>query len=57
MGFKETGNGYMKWIHVAQDRNQWRAFVNTVMKFSFQKNGVFCAVCSDEPLLKEDTFP
>jgi hypothetical protein len=23
----------MDWIDLAQDRNQWRALVNTVMKF------------------------
>jgi hypothetical protein len=29
----ETGRGDMDWIHLAQDRDQWRALVNTVMKF------------------------
>jgi hypothetical protein len=28
---RETGRGAMDWIHLAQDRNQWRALVNTVM--------------------------
>jgi len=28
----ETGWG-MDWIHLAQDREKWRALVNTVMKF------------------------
>jgi len=23
----------MDWMHLAQDRNQWRAFVSTVTKF------------------------
>jgi hypothetical protein len=28
---REIGWGGMDWIALAQDRNQWRAFVNTVM--------------------------
>jgi hypothetical protein len=24
------------WIHLAQDRGQWRAAINTVMNFRFQ---------------------
>jgi hypothetical protein len=28
---REIGWGGMNWIHLAQDRNQWRALVNTVM--------------------------
>jgi hypothetical protein len=27
----ETGCDGMDWIHLAQDRDQWRALVNTVM--------------------------
>jgi hypothetical protein len=28
---REIACGCMDWIHVAQDRDQWRALVNTVM--------------------------
>jgi hypothetical protein len=28
---REMGWGTMDWIYVAQDRNQWRALVNTVI--------------------------
>jgi hypothetical protein len=28
---RETGWGGMDWIHLAQDRDQWRALVNMVM--------------------------
>jgi imidazoleglycerol phosphate dehydratase HisB len=28
-------NGYMDWIHLAQDRYKWRTLVNTVMDFQF----------------------
>jgi hypothetical protein len=33
MDFREIGIVGAKWIRLAQDRVQWRAFVNTVMKF------------------------
>jgi hypothetical protein len=29
---REVGWGGMGWIDLAQDRDQWRALVNTVMK-------------------------
>jgi hypothetical protein len=32
MDLREIGWGGMEWIDVAQDRDQWRALVNTVMK-------------------------
>jgi hypothetical protein len=31
MYFKETECEGMDWMHLAQDRDQWRAVVNTVM--------------------------
>jgi hypothetical protein len=31
MDYREVGWGDVDWIHMAQDRNQWRALVNTVM--------------------------
>jgi hypothetical protein len=31
MGFREIGIDGTNWIHLAQDRVQWWAFVNTVM--------------------------
>jgi hypothetical protein len=30
MDLRETGWNVMDWIHVAQDKDQWRAVVNTV---------------------------
>jgi hypothetical protein len=32
MDLREIRWGYMGWIDLAQDRDQWRALVNTVMK-------------------------
>jgi hypothetical protein len=31
MDFREIGWGSVQWIHLAQDRGQWQAVVNTVM--------------------------
>jgi hypothetical protein len=33
MDLKEIGVGDVNWIHLAQDRDRWRALVNTVMNF------------------------
>jgi hypothetical protein len=31
MDFRDIGWGGMDWIDLAQDRDQWRALVNTIM--------------------------
>jgi hypothetical protein len=33
MGLRETGWGNMDWIDLAEDGDQWKALVNTVMNF------------------------
>jgi hypothetical protein len=35
--FSEIGLRCLDWIHLAQDTNQWRAVVNTVMYIGFLK--------------------
>jgi hypothetical protein len=32
MDLREMAWGRLDWIHVTQDRNQWRALVSTIMK-------------------------
>jgi hypothetical protein len=31
MDLKEVGKEYVEWIHLGEDMDQWRAFVNEVM--------------------------
>jgi hypothetical protein len=43
LGLRKIGWEDMDWIHVAQDTDQWRAFVNRVMNLRFHKRrGCFC---------------
>jgi hypothetical protein len=37
IGLREIGWVGMDWIRLAQDRDQWRALVNTVMNLGFHK--------------------
>lgn len=39
---KETGWENMDSIHVAQDRDQWQAFRNTVMNIFHKIMGIYC---------------
>jgi hypothetical protein len=34
----------MDWMHLTQDRNQWQAFVNTVLNLVPQKGGDFLII-------------
>jgi len=34
MNLRETVWKVVDWIHVAQDRDRWRALVNTIMKLT-----------------------
>jgi hypothetical protein len=31
MDLRKIGQGGMDWLHLAQDRDQWKALVNTIM--------------------------
>jgi hypothetical protein len=37
MDLREIEWGVVDWINLAQDRDRWKAFVNTVMNFRFHK--------------------
>jgi hypothetical protein len=37
MDLREIGWEIVEWIHLAQDRDLWRAVVNTVMNQAFHK--------------------
>jgi hypothetical protein len=43
----ERGWDGMDWIHLAEDRDQWRALVNTVMNLRVPQNvGKFLSGCT-----------
>jgi hypothetical protein len=46
MDFRKIGWGGMDWIHLAQDRDDWRVLVNTVMNLRAPYNtGKFLMSC------------
>jgi hypothetical protein len=45
-----------EWIHQAQDRDQWRAFLNRAMKFWLEKEiGGFHEELSDRQIIKDSS--
>jgi hypothetical protein len=47
MGLREIGWGSMDWNDLAQDREQWRTFVKTVMNLRVPENvGKFLSSCA-----------
>jgi hypothetical protein len=58
MDLREIGWKVVDCIHLAQDRDQWRAVVNTVTKFFNTINGgEFLELLSDYQLLNKGRFP
>jgi len=41
MDLRDVGRGGVDWMHLAQDRDQWQAPVNTVMNNGSIKGGEF----------------
>jgi hypothetical protein len=37
MDVKEVGCEHVRWIHVAEDRGQWRTLANMSLNFGFHK--------------------
>jgi hypothetical protein len=53
MDLGEIGIDRANWIQLAQDRVQWRAFVNTVMNLRFPKeSGIFFDELSNNQLFE-----
>jgi hypothetical protein len=47
MDVREIGRGSMDWIHLAEDRDQWRALVHMVMNLRVPLNvGKFLSNCT-----------
>jgi len=58
MDFREIGIDGANWIRLAQERIQWRAFVNTVTNIGFHKeSGMFFDKLSDSRLFKQYRAP
>jgi hypothetical protein len=47
MDLREIGWNGVDWIYMAQDRDPWRALVNTVLNLQVQQNaGKFLSACT-----------
>jgi hypothetical protein len=52
MDLREIGWGDMDWIYLAQNRNQWKALVNTAMNLRENSEEL-----SDWRVIKKDSSP
>jgi hypothetical protein len=53
LDLREIGIDGANWIQPAQDRVQWRAFVNTIMNFGFHKESrIYFDKLTDKQLFK-----
>jgi hypothetical protein len=58
MDIKEIGRGYVDWIHLSQDRHQWRAVVERGNEHSASiQCGIFRDQVSDCGFPKKDPYP
>jgi hypothetical protein len=54
MDLREIGWDSMDWIDLAQDRDQWRTLVNTVMNLRVPQNSrMFLSGCTTDRFSKE----
>jgi hypothetical protein len=52
LDLREIGINGANWIQLAQDRVQWRAFVNTAMNLRVPQSRIFSDKLSDNQLFK-----
>jgi hypothetical protein len=49
MNLREIGSGGTDWLDLAQNRDRWRALVNTIMNFRVPQNvGKFMSSCTTD---------
>jgi hypothetical protein len=58
MNLRDVSCGGMDWIDLAQNRDQWRAFVNTAMNFRVAQNdSKFSNSCTTGGFSKKGSAP